>query len=219
GAQAQPQTQDLFRVRIVFSILPDKGIPMARTLDFVLADVFTDRPFGGNPLAVFPRVRDLADETMQAIARELNLSETTFVFPPAQAGVTCTVRIFTPGTELPFAGHPTIGTALVLEAVGALAGAPQVRRTRRGGPGIVRGANGGPVPVRLTRGDGSVRAVLSSPRLPTRVGSVPPPAVMARLLGLPVEALAGAALPAAGWSAGVPFLFIPLRDRDSLARI
>jgi len=53
---------------------------------------------------------------MQAIARELNLSETTFVFPAAGAGVTCTVRIFTPGTELPFAGHPTIGTALVLEA-------------------------------------------------------------------------------------------------------
>jgi len=90
---------------------------MTRTLDFVLADVFTDRPFGGNPLAVFPRVRDLADETMQAIARELNLSETTFVFPPADAGVTCTVRIFTPGTELPFAGHPTIGTGCCSPAV------------------------------------------------------------------------------------------------------
>jgi trans-2,3-dihydro-3-hydroxyanthranilate isomerase len=89
---------------------------MPRTLDFVLADVFTDRAFGGNPLAVFPRVRELAAEEMQAIARELNLSETTFVFPPADAGFTCTVRIFTPGTELPFAGHPTIGTALVLEA-------------------------------------------------------------------------------------------------------
>jgi hypothetical protein len=96
---------------------PDKGDPMTRTLDFVLADVFTDRPFGGNPLAVFPRVRDLADETMQAIARELNLSETTFVFPPADAGVTCTVRIFTPGTELPFAGHPTIGTGCYSPAV------------------------------------------------------------------------------------------------------
>jgi trans-2,3-dihydro-3-hydroxyanthranilate isomerase len=97
---------------------------MPRTLDFVLADVFTDRPFGGNPLAVFPRVRELATETMQTIARELNLSETTFVFPPAEAGVTCTVRIFTPGTELPFAGHPTIGTALV-------AGVPETDATGR----------------------------------------------------------------------------------------
>jgi trans-2,3-dihydro-3-hydroxyanthranilate isomerase len=198
---------------------PDKGEPMPRTLDFVLTDVFTDRPFGGNPLAVFPRVRDFADETMQAIARELNLSETTFVFPPAEAGVTCTVRIFTPGTELPFAGHPTIGTALVLEAVGALAEAPHVRRAGDGETEIVLGEGVGPVPVRLTRGAGGVRAVLTSPRLPARVGSVPSPEVMARLLGLPVETLAGAALPAAGWSAGVPFLFIPLRNREALARI
>ena len=78
-------------------------------------------------------------ETMQAIARELNLSETTFVFPPADAGVTCTVRIFTPGTELPFAGHPTIGTALVLEAVGALARAPHVRRAGDGATEVVLG--------------------------------------------------------------------------------
>src|SRR5262249_58259261 len=189
---------------------------MARTLDFVIADVFTDRPFGGNPLAVFPRVRDLADETMHAIARELNLSETTFVFPPADAGVTCTVRIFTPGMELPFAGHPTIGTALVLEAVGALAEAPLVRRIGDGATEIVLGEGVGPVPVRLMRGEGGVRAVLTSPRLPARVGSVPPPEVLARLLGLPVEALAGAAMPAAGYSAGVPFLFIPLQDREAL---
>jgi trans-2,3-dihydro-3-hydroxyanthranilate isomerase len=209
----------LFAADYLWLHVPDRGAPMPRTLDFVLADVFTDRPFGGNPLAVFPRVRELAAETMQAIARELNLSETTFVFPPAEAGVTCTVRIFTPGTELPFAGHPTIGTALVLEAVGALADAPHVRRTGDGATEIVLGEGVGPVPVRLTRGDDGVRAVLTSPRLPARIGSVPPPEVMARLLGLPVEALAGAAMPAAGWSAGVPFLFIPLRDRESLARV
>jgi len=192
---------------------------MARTLDFVIADVFTDRPFGGNPLAVFPRVRDLADATMQTIARELNLSETTFVFPPAAAGVTCSIRIFTPGMELPFAGHPTIGTALVLEAVGALADARHVRRIGDGATEIVLGEKVGPVPVRLTRAGGALRAVLTSPRLPARVGRVPTPELMARLLGLPVEALAGAVLPAAGYSAGVPFLFIPLRDREALARI
>jgi trans-2,3-dihydro-3-hydroxyanthranilate isomerase len=199
-----------------------KSLPMPRTLSFILADVFTDRPFGGNPLAVFPRVAELSTETMQTIARELNLSETTFVFPPDRPDVTCSVRIFTPGSELPFAGHPTIGTALVLEAVGALAEAPNVRRAADGATEIVLGEGVGPVPVRLTRGgsgSGAARAVLTSPRLPARVGTPPPAEVMARLLGLPVESLAGAALPAAGWSAGVPFLIIPLKDRAALSRI
>jgi trans-2,3-dihydro-3-hydroxyanthranilate isomerase len=193
-----------------------------KSLDFILADVFTDRPFGGNPLAVFPSVADLATETMQTIARELNLSETTFVFPPDRSDVTCSVRIFTPGSELPFAGHPTIGTALVLEAVGALAGAPNVRRAADGATEIILGEGAGPVPVRLTRAGstGAARAVLTSPRLPIKVGSPPPPPeAQARMLGLPVEALAGAGLPAAGWSAGVPFLVIPLKDRAALSRI
>src|SRR4030095_1471659 len=90
--------------------------------------------------------------------------ERSFSPPPADASVTCTVRIFTPGTELPFAGHPTIGTALVLEAVGVLAEAPQVRRAGAGATEIVLGEGVGPVPVRLTRGAGGVRAVLTSPR-------------------------------------------------------
>ena len=194
---------------------------MPHPLSFILADVFTDRPFGGNPLAVFPRVTELATETMQTIARELNLSETTFVFPPDRPDVTCSVRIFTPGSELPFAGHPTIGTALVLEAVGALADAPNVRRTAEGATEIVLGEGAGPVPVRLSRAGntGAARAVLTSPRLPAKIGSPPPPEAMARMLGLPVEALAGPGLPASGWSAGVPFLVIPLKDRAALSRI
>jgi trans-2,3-dihydro-3-hydroxyanthranilate isomerase len=82
---------------------------------FVLVDVFTDTPLTGNALAVFTDARGLDTETMQAIARETNLSETTFVFPAEQGG-TARVRIFTPRTELPFAGHPTLGTAWVLAA-------------------------------------------------------------------------------------------------------
>jgi len=77
---------------------------------FVLVDVFTDRPFGGNQLAVFPDAAGIADETMQQLAREFNFSETTFVLPPADPSRTCRVRIFTPRRELPFAGHPTVGT-------------------------------------------------------------------------------------------------------------
>ena len=82
---------------------------------YVLCDVFTDTPLTGNQLAVFTDGRGLDDETMQAIARELKLSETTFVFPAEQGGH-AKVRIFTPATELPFAGHPTLGTAFVLAA-------------------------------------------------------------------------------------------------------
>ncbi|MBD0320864.1 MAG: PhzF family phenazine biosynthesis protein, partial [Gemmatimonadetes bacterium] len=84
-------------------------------------DVFTDRVFGGNPLAVFSDARGLSGEAMQAVARELNLSETVFVLPP-ESGGTRRVRIFTPGAELPFAGHPTVGTAILLVALGEVAG-------------------------------------------------------------------------------------------------
>jgi trans-2,3-dihydro-3-hydroxyanthranilate isomerase len=81
---------------------------------FILTDVFTDRPFGGNQLAVFPDAAGMPDLLMQSYARELNFSETTFVLPPRKPGHTHRVRIFTPTEELPFAGHPNIGTAVVL---------------------------------------------------------------------------------------------------------
>ena len=84
--------------------------------EFVTLDVFTTTRFGGNPLAVFPDARGIAPAAMQAIAREFNLSETTFVLPPRHPGHTAEVRIFTPVNELPFAGHPNVGTALALAA-------------------------------------------------------------------------------------------------------
>ncbi len=93
----------------------------AMKLDFATVDVFTDRQFGGNPLAVVPDARGLTSEQMQAIAAEFNLSETTFVLPPQDAANTAQVRIFTPRAELPFAGHPNVGTAFVL--AGATTGA------------------------------------------------------------------------------------------------
>ena len=84
-----------------------------RTLRYVVADVFTDTPLAGNPVAVFTDGREVAAEEMQRLARELNLSESVFVLP-AEAGGHARIRIFTPGIELPFAGHPTLGTAFVL---------------------------------------------------------------------------------------------------------
>jgi trans-2,3-dihydro-3-hydroxyanthranilate isomerase len=83
-------------------------------IPFVTVDVFTDRKFGGNPLAVIPDGRGLSGAQMQAIAGEFNLAETTFVLPPREQAHTAEVRIFTPRAELPFAGHPNIGTAFVL---------------------------------------------------------------------------------------------------------
>jgi trans-2,3-dihydro-3-hydroxyanthranilate isomerase len=85
-----------------------------RQYEFETVDVFTDRRFGGNPLAVFPDARGLSEAEMQSIAREFNLSETTFVLPAKDAANAAEVRIFTPATELGFAGHPNVGTALVL---------------------------------------------------------------------------------------------------------
>jgi trans-2,3-dihydro-3-hydroxyanthranilate isomerase len=85
-----------------------------RSLKFYQADVFTAQPFGGNPVAVFPDAEGLADDELQQIAREMNLSETVFVFPPTDPAAVARLRIFTPTQEIPFAGHPVLGTFYVL---------------------------------------------------------------------------------------------------------
>jgi trans-2,3-dihydro-3-hydroxyanthranilate isomerase len=101
---------------------------MSRRFRFRTVDVFTDRPLAGNPLAVFPDADGLTEDEMQALAREMNLSETAFVLPPTDAGAAegadYRLRIFTPGTELPFAGHPSIGTAWTLADEGRFVLAP-----------------------------------------------------------------------------------------------
>src|SRR6188474_2998985 len=89
-----------------------------RTFAFVTVDVFTDRRFGGNPLAVFPDARGLSDAQMQSLAAEFNLSETAFVLPPADPANSARVRIFTRKSEMPFAGHPNVGTGFVLAQMG-----------------------------------------------------------------------------------------------------
>ncbi|MEW5800316.1 MAG: PhzF family phenazine biosynthesis isomerase, partial [Bacteroidota bacterium] len=91
---------------------------------YYTCDVFTNRPFGGNQLAVFPDATNIPDNLLQSIAKEFNFSETTFVYPSQKVGSSSVqskqVRIFTPGNELPFAGHPTIGTAVVLASIGEI---------------------------------------------------------------------------------------------------
>jgi trans-2,3-dihydro-3-hydroxyanthranilate isomerase len=179
---------------------------------YYTADVFTDRPFGGNQLAVFPDARGLDSARMQAIAREFNFSETTFVLPPEDQKHTRRVRIFTPGAEIPFAGHPTVGTAHVLAAVGEI---PLAGDTTR----IVLEENVGPVPVAIRAERGiPVFAQLSVAKLP-EVGPPPPaPERLAAMLSLdPDDLLAGDLAPEAV-SCGLPYLFIPLRSRDAVAR-
>src|ERR687895_508855 len=152
---------------------------------YYTADVFTDRPFGGNQLAVFPDARGIDSARMQEIAREFNLSETTFVLPPDDTRHTRRVRIFTPGAEIPFAGHPTVGTAHVLAAIGDI---PLTGETTR----IVFEEGVGPVPVTVrSNGRQPVFAQLSVAKLP-EVGPSPPSAArLAAMLSLEVGDLAG----------------------------
>ena len=170
---------------------------------FVTADVFTDRPFGGNPLAVFPEA-DLPTETMQRLAAELHLSETVFVVPPDDPAHTCRLRIFTPTMELPFAGHPTVGTALVLAETGRLG--PIDRRCE-----IVFEEGVGAVPVTIARNDeGRLEATLTSPRLPQRLPGTLDPAQLASVIGLK-EAELQSDVPPMIFSVGVSFAIIPVR--------
>lgn len=196
---------------------------------YLLADVFTDRPFGGNQLAVFPDGADVPPELMPVIARELNLSETVFVLPPEHPEHAARLRIFTPASELPFAGHPTVGTASLLVAEGMVVTRPD----GSAGPGGAAGAVGvtgtdgaefvlelgvGPVPVRVRGGGRSYHARFDVPRLPERVLGPPATDELAKALALEVDDLRVPGWEPEVWSCGVPFLVIPIRDRKALAR-
>lgn len=179
---------------------------------FVTADVFTDRIFGGNQLAVFPDGSGLRSEQMQQVAREFNLSETVFVLPPQSPAHARRLRIFTPGAEIPFAGHPTIGAACVLASLGEIPHAEEWTR-------IVLEEGAGPVPVAIQTVDGRPRyARLTSPRLPETGPPAPSDADLAAMLSLDRSDLAGEPLSPQYVSCGLPFLLAPLRDRSAVAR-
>jgi trans-2,3-dihydro-3-hydroxyanthranilate isomerase len=178
---------------------------------FVTADVFTDELFGGNPLAVLPDARGLDDALMQKIAREFNLSETVFVLPPDSPAHTRKLRIFTPMTEVPFAGHPTIGTALVLARLGELP-------LRGAATRIVFEEGAGPVPVTVTLQDGHVSfAQLSAPRAPELLADRPAALIASALSLMPSDLVTTQGLPRVV-SCGLPFLLVRLADRQALAR-
>jgi trans-2,3-dihydro-3-hydroxyanthranilate isomerase len=163
-------------------------------------DVFTTERFGGNPLAVFPEAQGLDPALMQRIAFELHLSETTFVLPTERADCDVRVRIFTPHAEIPMAGHPTVGTAFVLD------------RCDR----VVFEEGVGPVPVeRVKADDGTTLWRMTQPR--PRFADGADPADVAAALGLARGDL-DEALPIESVATGLPFLCIGLRSLDALAR-
>lgn len=171
-------------------------------------DVFTNTRFAGNPLAVVLEPAGLDTDAMQTIAREFNLSETVFVFPPADNAARADLRIFTPANELPFAGHPTVGTAVLL---GLIDGG--------GDRSFVLQEKIGPVPCRV-RSTGTDRGLASFdiPRLPSKQADGPSAEAIAASVGLSVADVGLDGLPAELWSAGNPFAMVPMRGLDALGR-
>jgi trans-2,3-dihydro-3-hydroxyanthranilate isomerase len=177
---------------------------------FVTVDVFTDQPFGGNPLAVIPDARGLTDAQMQAIAREFNYSEHTFVLPPADPANTARVRIFNPAEEMPFAGHPNVGTAYALARAGTVLGRPL-------GDAMVFEEGAGPVRAEVVRDGGTVTGARIAAPQPLELGPELPAAPLAACVGLPPQAFAGAAHPPRVASIGLTQVFAELPDLATLA--
>ena len=177
---------------------------------FFTCDVFCDARFGGNPLAVLPDAQGLSAGLMQQIANEFNYAETTFVLPP-ESGHTRRVRIFTPATEVPFAGHPNLGTAFVLAnsgALGALEGVTTVTFEEQAGV----------VPIEIQVADGVPgRCELTAPEALTLGGAVSKE-VAAHALALAPGDVVETTHPPRVASVGLPFLFVELAGREALAR-
>jgi trans-2,3-dihydro-3-hydroxyanthranilate isomerase len=172
---------------------------------FLQVDVFTDAPFGGNPLAVFPEAEGLTSEEMQKVAREMNLSETTFVLPPDDPSADFKVRIFTPRAELPFAGHPVVGTHWVLAHLGRVdlkEPATEVRFEL--GVGVL--------PASLEVVEGRVERVVMTSDQPKFLEVLDEVTELAQGLGLQVEAITDSQLPVQAASTGMLHVMVPVRS-------
>lgn len=184
---------------------------MPMQIDFTTVDVFTDRRFGGNPLAVIADARGLTGEQMQAIATEFNLAETTFVLPPQDRAHTAQVRIFTPRAEVPFAGHPNVGTAFVLARRGNCHGRPV-------GDALVFEEKVGLVRLELRReGAALAGARLAAPQ-PLVRGEDIASDVIAKACSINVDDIETANHAPCIASCGLPLVFAELKSRSALAR-
>lgn len=187
-----------------------RGGDLLTNLNYILVDVFTDKQFGGNQLAVFTDERELSSQVMQSIAKELNLSETVFVLQGSKPG-SKRLRIFTPGRELPMAGHPTIGTAYILASEGFI-------NINEGKNKYIFEENAGDIEVTIFKEkDAIVRTEMSQP-LPQFKERYTDKEAVAKLLSLSLEDLHDQ-YPIQTVSAGIPFLYIPVQSLNAMKRI
>lgn len=178
---------------------------------YTILDVFTDRALAGNPLAVVLDGEGLGDAAMQAIAAEFNLSETVFVLPPADPTQRAALRIFTPGRELPFAGHPTVGTAVLLGILDH-GGAPTTASF-----GLEERV--GLVPCTVTvQGDSAGAATFTLPRLPAEIAEPAATAAIAAAVGLDAAEIGFDGHVPSVFSAGVGYTYVPVRSREAVTR-
>jgi trans-2,3-dihydro-3-hydroxyanthranilate isomerase len=178
------------------------------SLSFLHYDVFTSEPLTGNQLAVFLDGRGLSTEKMQALAHEMNFSESTFILPREIPGTDVRMRIFTPANEMPMAGHPTIGSTFALAHAGVI---------RPGVPQFVFGLGVGPIPVDLEWHDARLRFAWMTQLKPEFGPEIDARGAVAAAIGLGNADLAPD-LPIQRVSCGVPFLFVPLRSREVVDR-
>ncbi len=190
-------------------------LPERRSLKFYQADVFTAQPFGGNPVAIFPDAQGLTDDQLQQIAREMNLSETVFVFPPSDPAAVVRLRIFTPTQEIPFAGHPVVGTMHVLAQLGLIATPEPVTR-------VVQECNIGLFPVDVLMRDGKVMRVVMTqpaPQFLERIDDTEDLYMVAAALGIPKHTIANNKWPLEVVSTGLPVLIVPVRTLTAVRSI
>jgi trans-2,3-dihydro-3-hydroxyanthranilate isomerase len=179
-------------------------------VSFQTVDVFTDRKFGGNPLAVVTDAQGLSTEQMQSIAAEFNLAETTFVLPPQDAAHTAQVRIFTPKAEMPFAGHPNVGTAFVLASQGESYG----RRIE--GDKLVFEEKAGLVPLDIVRDGGRILSTRLAAPQQLQLGDEIDPALVAEACSLKAADIVTTRHRPLIASCGVGFVFAELTSREAL---
>jgi len=179
---------------------------------FEQVDVFTDRPFAGNPLCVVSDGTGLSTDQMQAIAREMNLSETTFVLPPTDPRAAYWMRIFTPAKEIPFAGHPSVGTAYVMASAGRFPLREPVTR-------IYQQVGIGTLPLDIEVADGRPGRVIMTQGKPTFGAVLRDWSPIAEALGVDAKTLATSALPAQVVSTGLAHLMVPLPSLDAAGRL
>lgn len=182
-------------------------------LTYHIVDVFTDKAFGGNQLAVILDADEVPPATMQAIARELNLSETVFVQAPTRPAHSAKIRIFTPAKELPFAGHPTVGTAALM----ALLRAPENGHERDALIVLEQEIGTVRVGVRMRSGQAAF-AEFDTPKLPAEAGALPPVDKLAAGLGLIPSEIGFENHRPQCFAAGNAFAFVPIASRDAIAR-